>query len=726
MIEFKDYIAKKWNISKKIARDICSHFEKGNSVLYLNNYVPDIGTELETVVLFDIYESLQEQKDLVPKRKRVSNALTKAEVLTDALQNRIKYCTSTIELDDMLLPYRPNPRSRGQQAIKKGLAPFADLIDEQEIEDGSIEEFAEKYVGIHTKLKTTDDVIAGAKDILVERYAYDETVRSMVREVGYEDGFFEVIPKNKKDRQFISYRGKMIPISELTSEEYLLLGDAEANKQIRFKHGVQLFHINELLRHHFITNPDAIGFDLICEVIDECWSRLLHPMVEKEVKTLLLKKAEDWAIRKIDEDLQQKINDLITPGAMLIIGKYAKNNLVIVTLNEKGQLLGATKEKIVNEDNASYSNRLKLSFNRYRPKQIIVHNNEFVKDTELIIQRTLKNLTAECEINTFNADNNTNLINSPWMQQRCSLLEEPMKNLYALGLKYLQSLTIISQIGIKYFTVHKLQKFIKNDRLEKLLNLRITEKELLKGVPYLEAPDSLLTNIPGIDNTILVNIRKEGVRKPFTAKSELRNVEGMTDSIFRNIAGFLIIAHSKDILDHTLVHPEFYQWVNDLSIELNHSLESLVNDPSLLNQISCDNFSEKLYIDQKLTHQLKIGQQFPILTTGMKRRRKQKLSELKEGTVLSGRVTNITKFGVFVDINAVCDGLIHISQLTDTYIETADQVVKPNDKVDVRIIKIDKKKRRISLSMKKIGNKTPKISPSRGQLSNLADHFKNR
>jgi ribosomal protein S1 len=133
-----------------------------------------------------------------------------------------------------------------------------------------------------------------------------------------------------------------------------------------------------------------------------------------------------------------------------------------------------------------------------------------------------------------------------------------------------------------------------------------------------------------------------------------------------------------------------------------------------------------MFLDQKLTEQLRMGQQYITSFKTSGRRKKLNLAELKEGAVVKGRVTNITKFGVFVDINAVCDGLIHISQLADDYIETPDQVVKLDDEVDVRIMKVDKKKRRISLSMKKLGDKAPKIRPSHGQLTNLADHFKNR
>ena len=350
MVKFGGFVSKKWNVSDEVAAKICEHFEKGDSVYYLCDYNPSIAAEVDISLLSDIFESLQEIKKLSPKKKRVSNAMNKAGVLTNSVKKRIELCTSSVELDDMLLPYRPKSRSRGQQAIDKGLALLADIIDEQEVEEGAVKDLAEEYIGKHSTLKSIDNVIAGVKDILVERYANDETVRSMVREVGLENGYFEILPRVKKDKRFIKYRNKMTPINEFTSEEYLTLCEAEKKKQVKLKHGVQLFHINELLRQHFITNPDSIGYDLICEIIDECWTRLLNPIVERDVKARKYKDSEDWAFREIDKELLNKINEKKISGSLLSIEMHNNKNLIIVALNEKGHLLSAAKEELKGED----------------------------------------------------------------------------------------------------------------------------------------------------------------------------------------------------------------------------------------------------------------------------------------------------------------------------------------------------------------------------------------
>jgi len=202
-------------------------------------------------------------------------------------------------------------------------------------------------------------------------------------------------------------------------------------------------------------------------------------------------------------------------------------------------------------------------------------------------------------------------------------------------------------------------------------------------------------------------------------------VPGMSEVVFRNIAGFIIIPTAEYLPDRTLVHPDYFGWFTEIGEQLNVSLDTIVTDPEILRSYNTEDPLKKIYIEKKLIAQIEAGRKYISLPTP-KVKRKLKLNELQEGAIVSGRVTNITPFGVFVNINAVCDGLIHISQLADEYVETPEQVVAINEKVDVKILKVDVKKRRISLTMKSLGNKSPKVRPSKGQLDHLAEHFKNR
>ncbi len=260
MIEFAKQVSEKWNLSASMAGLVCDAFQKGDTPYYLAEYLPEVAVELPIAAVWEIFDFLKGMEELDSKKKRVLNALRKADQLTPSVEKRVNCTTDAFDLDDMLLPLRPNPRSRGQLAARKGLEPLADLIARQEEQSLPIEDYAEKYIGRDPSLKTTGDVIQGVKDVLAERLAYDGTIRSMVRDFAYEDGYFEITPKNRQDQRFSRYSGKEFPIAELTKEEILTLLAAEEEKTIRCRLGVQLFRITELLRHHFIHNPEFQRF----------------------------------------------------------------------------------------------------------------------------------------------------------------------------------------------------------------------------------------------------------------------------------------------------------------------------------------------------------------------------------------------------------------------------------------------------------------------------------
>ena len=305
MERFTELVAEKWKISGDLAGLLCASFEAGYLPYYLVDYHPTVAAESDIAQLWEIYDFLTSVAALAPKKKRLLNAMKKAGTLDDAVAARIEFTTDGCELDDMMIALRPNPRSKAQQALKKGLGPPADIVVKQEEEETPLEQLAEQYVGKDSSLKSVDDVLSGVRDIVAERFAYDEEVRAMAREFCYEDGFFDVQPKNKKDTRFAAYRNKLLPVHDLSREEVLKLLWAEESKLVRLKLGVQLFRITEVLRQHFIENPDAVGFDMICEAIDDCWQRLLLPIVERDVKARLRRECEAWALGVIGKALDE-------------------------------------------------------------------------------------------------------------------------------------------------------------------------------------------------------------------------------------------------------------------------------------------------------------------------------------------------------------------------------------------------------------------------------------
>ena len=725
MKEFSPYLSEKWNISESISKELCESFEKGDSPYYLADYRPAISAEVDITQLWSIFDFLKEVAALSPQKKRLINALKKSNRLTEQLHKRIILCINPFELDDMLISERPNPRSKAQMALKKGLGELADKIQRQD-EATSLEDLIAPYIGSNESLPTVDDVIASVKDILAERFAYDETARSMVREFAYDDGFFEAQQKNKKDPEFSRLDGKSIPIKQMTKQDPLILLCAEDKKAIRLKLEVQLFRIGELLKHHFITNPDFTGFDLLCQAIDDCWQRLLQPIVERDVKMRLRKESENWALAEISSAFTAKLQSNKSEGPFLSFGMFDDKNIALVAFNADGRLLGASLEKKHSPDKPAVSERLKQFYSRYKPALIIVPDDGVVKFLEESIRLSIDTRgtaleIARCKITKTALDLST----SDWMKQHFRDLDESMRKAFAMGLFHVQPLGLIPKIGIRYFTLHPLQPYVSLDRLSETVSRMLSEILLHEGIPINEADDDALHLLPTLPESMIKELVSRGSKRDFSSKNDLLKMPGMTEAIFRNIAGYIIIPYSENPLDRTLVHPDHFNWVSEMCTQLSISPDAVIANPESLREFMEQDVAKKFYIENRLMAQLQVGQRFNAPAFS-KHRRKFKLDELQEGTIVSGHVTNITPFGVFVNINAVCEGLIHISQLADTYVETPEQVVSLNDIVNVRILRIDPKKRRISLSMKGLASQPIKVSPSKRQLSSLASHFQNR
>ncbi len=728
MIEFSKQISEKWNLQANLAEQLCIAFDKGDTPYYLTEYYPQVAVELTIAQVWEIFDFLHSMEELSSKKKRVLNALKKANRLSPSEEKRVNLTTNPYELDDLLIPLRPNPRSKGQLASKKGLDPLADIIVKQEQETTAVEVLAEPYVGKDPTLSSVEDVLQGVKDIIAERFAYDETVRAMCREFTYDDGFIEVVPKNRKDPNFSGYLGKYIPVKELSKDEILKLMVAEDQKSLRLKVGVQLFRITELIRHHFITNPDSTGFDLLCEAIDDCWLRLLQPFMERDVKSRLREEAQEDALRRVVGDLSKDFQSENERGPLLMVDGAHEKNIMLLAVSGRGDLLGATTERKPPAGKTSSSDRLRQFLNRHRPLNILIMENDYAPAAEAILRAATSSFSPAPVFTLFKpASSQSNPSESQWMQKEfSSLLDEEMRILYGLALQYLKPVSLIPKIGTQHYSIHPAQSLIPEEKFLEIINRLTIEESLKSGVVIKDLLDSQLSRLGKcVTIELLQSIKAADSQNQISSKNDLLKVNGMKEVTFRNIAGYIIIPNAENLLDRTMVHPDFYPWFDEISEQMNISAETLITDPETIRSFVTNDPVQKVFIEKKIYNHLLAGKRF-FSISAPKIKRKLKLNELQEGTIVSGRVTNITPFGVFVNINAVCDGLIHISQLADEYVETPDQVVTINEKVDVKIIKVDVKKRRISLTMKNIGTRSPKVRPSQGQLSNLAEHFKNR
>ncbi|MDR0330364.1 MAG: S1 RNA-binding domain-containing protein [Chitinispirillales bacterium] len=731
MIEYSKQLREKWGLPHELADFLCTAYERGDSPCYLAEYDPLAAVNSDISALREAYDYLDGMEEIAAKRKRVANAYKKAGKLTPALEKRIGMVTDTHVLDDILIPLRPNPQSKGQQAAKKGVGGLADLIVAQTETAKPLEELAEAYVGKDPSLKSAADVIQAVKDLVAERFAHDDTVRAMAREFMNDGGFFEILPKTRKDPKYGKYADKLIPVNEFTSEELLRLFAAEDAKAIKLKLNVQLFGITELFRQHFITNPDSTSFYCLCEIIDDMWLRLLQPSIEEDVKGGIREQAEGWAAKEIASGLAKKFAVERSAPSVFVVDMAGKKNFIITAVSASGSLLGATTEKKPGDGRSYLTERLRQFFTRHRPARFLAPDGG-AEIPENFIKQASDYVGNPMEVTTVKANPSSDPCGSEYMKEReFAILDDRTKALYGLAISYLQPVSLITRLGSSYYTVHPLQETLRPEKFAVAVERILEYAQLTSGVSVKDIADSPIAKFRCVTKELLSAIKAHDAADPIAAKNDLLQVKGMTETAFRNMAGFVIIPNAEDQIDRSTAHPDQFPFIERAVNELTVSHETIVSNPEIILSYIVDDPTQRAYMQKKLTAQLQTAQRYQGIISH-KSKRRVKLADVKEGAVVSGRVTNITQFGVFVNINAVCDGLIHISQLTDEYVETPDQIVSVGDRVDVRILKVDTKKRRISLSMKNLGAKTgarpkaPKGAPTKGQLDNLAEHFKNR
>jgi uncharacterized protein len=729
MIEYSKQISERWDLSHELSDLLCTAYERGDVSGYLAEYDQNLAVGADISVIREAFGFLSGMEELAAKRKRVANAYRKVGKLTPALEKRIGLVTDTHVLDDILIPLRPNPRSKGQLAAKKGIDPLADLVAAQTEEVRPIEELAEEYVGKDPSLNSAADVVRAVKDLLAERFAYDDTVRAMAREFMHDDGFFEIIPKNRKDEKFGKYADKLVPVNEFSNEELLGLFAAEDNKAIKLKPGVLLIRVTELLRQHFITNPDSTSFYCICEIIDDMWQRLLQPSIEQDVKESMREESERWAVKEIVDGLSKRFADEQTAPSVFVVDMSAKKDFVVVAVSAGGGLLGATTEKKPGDGRSFLTERLRQFFSRHRPSRILVKEGG-AEIPENFLKQANDYLTNRIEVVKVKFSAACDPCASDYMKQReFAMLDARTKALYGLAIAYLQPVSLITRLGLSYYTVHPLQHTLRPEKFAEAVGSIIEYSQLLLGTSVKDIADSPIAKFRCVTKELLAAIKAHDATEPIGAKNDLLKVKGMTETAFRNIAGFVLIPNAENPIDRSTAHPDRFPFIEQVVNDLTVSRETVVANPEVLLSRLIEDPTMRMYVQKKLIRQLQIAQRYQGIVS-QKSKRRMKLVDVKEGAVVSGRVTNITPFGVFVNINAVCDGLIHVSQLTDQYVETPDQVVSVGDRVDVRVLKVDTKKRRISLSLKNIGGVAKpgavKGKPTKGQLDNLAEHFKNR
>ena len=718
---FAKLIANALQLQEKAVANTLSLLEEGCTIPFISRYRKERTGGLDEVQIAAISDRFDKLKEIEKRKETVIKTITDLEKMTPDLQQRIDACWDATELEDIYLPYKPKRRTRAQVAREQGLEPLAKILLLQRERDP--ERIAEKYV--KGDVKDTEAAIKGAQDIIAETVSEDERSRQQLRNAFSRQAFIiSKVVKAKADTdeaaKYSDYFDWEEPLKRCSSHRLLAMRRGEAEGILRISITPDDEEAVERLKRHYVYGNTPCG-KLVAEAIDDGYKRLLKPAIETEFAALSKEKADEEAIRVFAENLRQLL--LGAPlGQRRVMGVDPgfRTGCKVVCLDAQGNLLhheAIFPHPPVNKRMEAATSILKM-IQKYQIEAISIGNgtasretNDFIKDVlagRYDIDTKLKSQRSNLQPQIFVVSENGASVYSASKIAREEFPDEDVtvRGAVSIGRRLMDPLAELVKIDPKSIGVGQYQHDVDQTKLKHSLDQTVGSCVNSVGVNLNTASQHLLMYVSGLGPTLAKNIvdyrRENGA---FTSRAQLKEVPRLGPSAFQQCAGFLRIPGAKNPLDNSAVHPESYTIVEQMAKDQGCTVADLINNKEK---------REAINIKQYVTTDVGI----PTLTDIMKELEKPgrdpreqleefefdknvtSIDDLKEGMILPGIVTNITNFGAFVDIGVHQDGLVHISQMANRRIVHPLDVVKLHQHVQVRIIEVDHRRNRISLSMK--------------------------
>lgn len=695
------------NINIKYVDNTLELLDSGCTIPFISRYRKERTGGLDEVQITQICELNERMKETAKRKETIIKTISEQGKLTPELEKRINECWEPEVLEDIYMPYKPKRRTRAQVARENGLEPLATIIMLQR--DSAPETTARRF--INENVKSEEDAIKGALDIIAENVSEDERSRSQLRNAFRRGAIItSKVIKSKADTdeaaKYSDYFDFSEPLKRCSSHRLLAMRRGEKDGILRVSISADDEKCVEKLKRLFVRGYGRCS-TLVGEAVADSFKRLLKPSIETEFATMSKENADGDAIAVFAENLRQLL--LAAPlGQKRVMGidPGFRTGCKVVCLDEQGNLLHheAIFPHPPRNEQIEASTQIKEMVKKYGVEAIAIGNGTASRETDRFV-KTL-GLADSIQVFTVSEDGASVYSASKTAREEFPDKDVTVRGAVSIGRRLMDPLAELVKIDPKSIGVGQYQHDVDQAKLKKSLDLTVESCVNSVGVNLNTASKHLLTYVSGLGPTLAQNIIDyRTTNGAFRSRSQLLKVPRLGPSAFEQSAGFLRIPDAKNPLDNTAVHPESYKIVEKMAKDCGCSVTELIKDKDKRKSIRLDR-----YVSEK------VG--MPTLTDIMAELEKpgrdprEQLEEfefdpnvstpddLVEGMVLPGIVTNITNFGAFVDIGVHQDGLVHISQLADRYVSDPTQVVKLHQHVMVKVIEVDRRRNRISLSMK--------------------------
>lgn len=704
---FTKLIASKLGLADNGVSNTLELLEEGSTIPFISRYRKERTGGLDEVQIGQINDLLQSYKELAKRKETILKTIEEQGKLTDELKKRIDGSWDAVELEDIYLPYKPKRRTRAQVAREAGLEPLSVMIMQQR--DSHPERLAEKFV--KGDVKDVASALKGAQDIIAEHISEQETARQRVRSFfNRQATISSKVVKGKEDTEeaakFRDYFDFSEPLKRCSSHRLLAMRRGEEAGVLRVSISPDDDQCIESLHRQFVRGNGPCS-DLVGEAATDAYKRLLKPSIENEYASLSKEKADEEAIQVFAENLRQLL--LSAPlGQKRVMGidPGFRTGCKVVCLDAQGNLLHfeAIYPHPPKDQRVMAMKTVARLVEQYRVEAIAIGNGTASRETCAFI----KSIRFHNEVQAYVVSEDGASVYSASKIARDEFPDQDVtvRGAVSIGRRLMDPLAELVKIDPKSIGVGQYQHDVDQSKLKQKLDQTVESCVNLVGVDVNTASRHLLTYVSGLGPVLAQNIvdyRKE--HGAFKSRSDLKKVPRLGPAAFQQCAGFLRVTGSDNPLDNSAVHPESYHLVEAMAKDCGCSVSELMKDKSKRQQIDI-----RKYITEETG--------LPTLTDIMSELEKpgrdprkeievfefdsrvNTINDLQVGMVLPGIVTNITNFGAFVDIGVHQDGLVHVSQLADRFVSDPTQVVKLHQHVKVKVTDVDRRRNRISLSMK--------------------------
>lgn len=702
-------IGKALGLSERSVTNTLQLLDEGCTIPFISRYRKERTGNLDEVQITAISDAYDKLKEISKRKDTVVKTITEQGKMTDDLQRRIDACWDANELEDIYMPFKPKRRTKAQVAREQGLEPLSLILMMQR--ERNIEAAAQRFV--KEGVKDVAAAIKGAQDIVAEMVSEDERSRQQVRSSFRREAIItSKVVKAKADSEeaakYSDYFDFSEPLRRCSSHRLLAMRRGENEGILRISISADDEVCLDKLKRQFVHGFGPCS-TLVGEAVEDAYKRLLKPSIETEFANMSKEKADDEAIGVFAENLRQLL--LSAPlGQKRVMGidPGFRTGCKVVCLDAQGNLLhheAIFPHPPVNKTSVA-AHQVEQMVEKYNIEAIAIGNGTASRETAQFV----KQLQLGHDVKQFVVSEDGASVYSASKTARDEFPDEDVtvRGAVSIGRRLMDPLAELVKIDPKSIGVGQYQHDVDQSKLKKSLDQTVESCVNLVGVNLNTASQHLLTYVSGLGPTLAKNIVEyRKANGAFASRAQLKKVARLGPSAFEQCAGFLRIPGARNPLDNSAVHPESYHIVEQMAKDNHCTVAQLIGDAAKRKAVDI-----KKYVTATVGMPILIDIMAELEKPGRDPREQieefefdknvTSVDDLVAGMVLPGIVTNITNFGAFVDVGVHQDGLVHVSQLADRYVADPTQVVKLHQHVKVRVVEVDRKRNRISLSMKKL------------------------